>query len=46
LGSFNEQRTRNSVSWYIDKGVLVLSDPRRYCDRARLRFVSAQPCLI
>jgi ERF superfamily protein len=46
LGSIGEQRVRNAVSWHIDKGALALSEPRRYRDRAHLRFVSAQPCLI
>jgi hypothetical protein len=39
-------RSNNSVAWHIDKGALPLSEPRRYRDRAHLRFVSAQPCLI
>jgi ERF superfamily len=46
LGSIGEWRVRNAVSWHIDKGALTLSEPRRYRDRAHLRFVSAQPCLI
>jgi ERF superfamily len=46
LGSIGEQRVRDAVSWHIDKGALALSEPRRYRDRAHLRFVSAQPCLI
>jgi hypothetical protein len=46
LGSTGEQRVRNAVSWHIDKGALALSEPRRYRDRAHLRFVSAQPCLV
>jgi ERF superfamily len=36
----------NAVAWHIEKGALTLSEPRRYRDRAHLRFVSAQPCLI
>jgi ERF superfamily len=36
----------NAVAWHIDKAALTLSEPRRYRDRAHLRFVSAQPCLI
>jgi hypothetical protein len=36
----------NAVGWHIDKGALTLGEPRRYRDRAHLRFVSAQPCLI
>jgi hypothetical protein len=36
----------NAVAWHVDKGALTLSEPRRYRDRAHLRLVSAQPCLI
>jgi hypothetical protein len=36
----------NSVAWHVDKVALTLGEPRRYRDRAHLRFVSAQPCLI
>jgi hypothetical protein len=39
-------RVNNAVAWHIDKGALALGEPRRYRDRAHLRFVSAQPCLI
>jgi hypothetical protein len=39
-------RVNNAVAWHIDKGALPLSEPRRYRDRAHLRFVSAQPCVI
>jgi ERF superfamily len=39
-------RVNNAVAWHIDKGALPLSEPRRYRDRAHLRFVAAQPCLI
>ena len=39
-------RLNNAVAWHVDKGALALSEPRRYRDRAHLRFVSAQPCLI
>jgi ERF superfamily len=39
-------RVNNAVAWRIDKGALTLGEPRRYRDRAHLRFVSAQPCLI
>jgi hypothetical protein len=46
LGSIDEQRVRDAASWHIDKCALALSEPRRYRDRAHLRFVSAQPCLI
>jgi hypothetical protein len=40
------ERVNDSTAWHIDKGALALSEPRRYRDRAHLRFVSAQPCLI
>jgi hypothetical protein len=40
------RRVNNAVAWHVDKGALALSEPRRYRDRAHLRFVSAQPCLI
>jgi hypothetical protein len=39
-------RVNNAVAWHIDKAALALGEPRRYRDRAHLRFVSAQPCLI
>jgi ERF superfamily len=39
-------RVNDAVAWHIDKGALALGEPRRYRDRAHLRFVSAQPCLI
>ena len=39
-------RVNNAVAWHIDKGALTLSEPRRYRDRAHLRFVSTHPCLI
>jgi ERF superfamily len=39
-------RVNNAVAWHVDKGSLTLNEPRRYRDRAHLRFVSAQPCLI
>jgi hypothetical protein len=39
-------RVNDAVAWHIDKGALTLGEPRRYRDRAHLRFVSAQPCLI
>jgi hypothetical protein len=43
---FGPARVNNAVAWHIDKGALALSEPRRYRDRAHLRFVSAQACLI
>jgi hypothetical protein len=36
----------NAVAWHVDKGALALGEPRRYRDRAHLRFVSAHACLI
>jgi ERF superfamily len=39
-------RVNNAVAWHVDKSALPLNEPRRYRDRAHLRFVSAQPCLI
>jgi ERF superfamily len=39
-------RVNNAVAWHIDKADLPLGEPRRYRDRAHIRFVSAQPCLI
>jgi hypothetical protein len=36
----------NAAAWHIDKAALTLGEPRRYRDRAHLRFVSAQPCLV
>ena len=30
----------------IDKSVLTISEPRRFRDKAHLRFVASQPCLI
>jgi hypothetical protein len=35
----------NAVLWHVDKGALPLSEPRRYRDRAHLKFVASQPCL-
>ena len=40
------EHVNNAVAWHIDKSALTLNEPRRYRDRAHLRFVSAQPCLI
>jgi hypothetical protein len=39
-------RVKNAVAWHIDKGSLAVGEPRRYRDRAHLRFVSAQPCVL
>jgi ERF superfamily len=41
-----EERVNNAVAWHVDKSALPLSEPRRYRDRAHLKFVSAQPCLL
>jgi hypothetical protein len=35
----------NAVLWHVDKSTLPLSEPRRYRDRAHLKFVASQPCL-
>jgi hypothetical protein len=40
------RQVNNAVAWHVDKGALTLGEPRRYRDRAHLRFVSSQPCLI
>jgi hypothetical protein len=34
-----------SVVCHVDKSALSLSEPRRYRDRAHLKFVASQPCL-
>jgi hypothetical protein len=36
---------KNAVGWHVDKSALPLSEPRRYRDRAHLKFVASQPCL-
>jgi ERF superfamily len=41
-----EERVNDAVSWHIDKSTLPLSEPRRYRDRAHLKFVAGQPCLV
>jgi ERF superfamily len=43
---FGPPRVNDAAAWHIDKGALALSEPRRYRDRAHLRFVSAHACLI
>jgi hypothetical protein len=50
-GALSHSETRlpqvnNAVACHVDKAALTLGEPRRYRDRAHLRFVSAQPCLI
>jgi hypothetical protein len=41
-----KERANDAVSWHIDKSALPLSEPRRYRDRAHLKFVAGQPCLV
>jgi ERF superfamily len=41
-----EERVNDAVAWHIEKSALPLSEPRRYRDRAHLKFVSTQPCLL
>jgi ERF superfamily len=41
-----EERLNDAAAWHIDKSALTLSEPRRYRDRAHLKFVSSQPCLL
>ena len=40
------ERVSDAASWHIEKSTLTLSEPRRYRDRAHLKFVSSQPCLL
>jgi ERF superfamily len=35
----------NAVLWHVDKSALPLNEPRRYRDRAHLKFVASRPCL-
>jgi ERF superfamily len=35
----------NAVVWHVDKSALPLNEPRRYRDRAHLKFVASLPCL-
>jgi hypothetical protein len=30
----------------IDKSLLTIAEPKRLCDKAHLRFVASQPCLV
>jgi len=39
------QPVSNTSVWHIDKSALLLSEPRRYRNRAHLEFVASQPCL-
>jgi ERF superfamily len=41
----NAPPVNNAVVWHVDKSALPLSEPRRYRDRAHLKFVASQPCL-
>jgi hypothetical protein len=41
-----DERVNDAVSWHIDKSTLPLSEPRRYRDRAHLKFVAGHPCLV
>jgi hypothetical protein len=34
----------SAVVWHVDKSALPLGEPRRYRDRAHLKFVASQPC--
>jgi hypothetical protein len=36
---------KDAVVWHVDKSALLLSEPRRYRDRAHLQFVASRPCL-
>src|SRR6185369_13144502 len=38
--------TQDPSSGKIDKSVLAIAEPRRIRDKAHLKFVAAQPCLI
>jgi hypothetical protein len=39
-------RQANAAPAKIDKSVLMISEPRRHRDKAHLKFVASQPCLI
>jgi hypothetical protein len=39
-------RQANAAPAKIDKSVLTISEPRRHRDKAHLKFVASQPCLI
>ena len=39
-------QTQASPSSAIDKSILTISEPRRYRNKAHLKFVTSQPCLI
>jgi hypothetical protein len=39
-------RINSALAGHVDKSALPLNEPRRYRDRAHLRFVSAHVCLI
>jgi hypothetical protein len=44
-GVLSSRRPGFAVVWPVDKSALPLSEPRRYRDRAHLKFVASQPCL-
>ena len=44
LDAFNAPKARPLLS--IDKSVLPISEPHRYRNKAHLKFVTSQPCLI
>jgi ERF superfamily len=46
ISPWPEECMNDAVAWHIDKSVLTLSEPRRYRDRAHLKFVSSQPCFL
>jgi ERF superfamily protein len=46
LGPPTPTPVNNAAAWHVDKGALALGEPRRYRDRAHLRFVSSHACLI
>jgi hypothetical protein len=39
-------RQANAAPAKIDKSVLTISEPRRHRDKAHLKFVASQPCLV
>ena len=43
---FNPDKASGSFGAGIDKSVLAISEPRRYRDKAHLKFVASQACLI
>ena len=45
LDAFNAPKVQ-PLSLSVDKSVLPISEPRRYRNKAHLKFVTSQPCLI